>query len=245
MVQERLQREGFDRPPEILVLTFNRTLSRYIHLLISEQIKGAAAAELTVDTFAKWAMSHLGCPKVVANKTRDARIQLLGKQLPLSPRYIAGEVDYLLGRFERTDLERYITEERTGRGAEPRVDRALRRRILDEVVSPYHTYLDKNGLLDWNELAVQMRHSDRKLQYDIVIVDESQDFSANQLRAIRSHLRPEHAITFVIDTLQRIYSRGFTWQEIGFDPRGVRYRTLTENHRNTRQIARFAAGILS
>jgi hypothetical protein len=140
----------------------------------------------------------------------------------LSPRYTANEVDYLLGRFERDDLDRYITEERTGRGAEPRVDRMLRRRILDQVVAPYHDWLDGQGLLDWNELAVRMRYSTKKLQYDIVIVDESQDFSATQLRAIRAHLAEDFAVTFGIDTIQRIYSRGFLWLETRFDARGAR-----------------------
>ncbi|HKH28571.1 MAG TPA: hypothetical protein VKA61_09575, partial [Sphingomicrobium sp.] len=42
MVQERLAREGLERPVEILVLTFNRTLSGYVRVLADEQIRGAA-----------------------------------------------------------------------------------------------------------------------------------------------------------------------------------------------------------
>ena len=81
--------------------------------------------------------------------------------------------------------------------------------------------------------------------YDVVVVDESQDFSANQLRAIKRHLATDHAITFVIDTVQRIYARGFTWVEAGYDVRPERVHLLRANHRNTTEIATFAAGILN
>jgi DNA helicase IV len=246
MVQERFEREAIQRPVKILVLTFNRTLSGYVRVLAEEQVDGYSTARMVIDTFARWAMVHLGWPRVVQDAARQRRLQQLARSLPpLSARYIAEEVDYLLGRFEPEYLERYITEERTGRGAEPRVDRDLRRRILDQVVYPYKEWLRGEGFLDWNDVAVNMARNTQSLGYDIVIVDESQDFSANQLRAVHSHVAPDHAVTFVIDTVQRIYARGFSWRETGFDMRHARSHTLRENHRNTKQIARFAAGILS
>lgn len=150
-----------------------------------------------------------------------------------------------MGRFEPEKLESYITAERTGRGTIPRVDRRLRRRILDEVVYPYLTWLRDERMEDWNTVAVRMGREVDSIGYDIVIVDESQDFSANQLRAIRQHLAPDHAITFVIDTVQRVYARGFTWVEAGFDVRAERVHMLCANHRNTVEIAGFAASILS
>lgn len=89
-----------------------------------------------------------------------------------------------------------------------------------------------------------MRRDIPSLQYDIIIVDESQDFSANEIRAITHHLAEDHAITFVIDTAQRIYARGFTWVEAGVNVTGNRSHRLQENHRNTKEIAAFASGIL-
>jgi DNA helicase IV len=245
MVRERLDREGIDRPVRILVLTFNRTLSGYVRVLARDQIKSRSNAELTIDTFGRWAMRHLNRPAVIRNNERDGILQRLAAGLPLSPSYVAREVDYLLGRFEPENFDEYLTAERTGRGLEPRVSRVLRKSILDNVVRPYKKILADRALSDWNDVAVLMARAKEKLQYDIVIVDEAQDFSANQLRAIKNHVCENHAITFVIDTVQRIYARGFSWQETGFDLRGARYHRLTENHRNTRQIARFAAGLLS
>jgi superfamily I DNA/RNA helicase len=245
MVQERFEREGIERPIKILVLTFNRTLSGYVRVLAQEQVAGRPGTDMMIETFARWAMIHLGWPNVVQDGARQRKLEQFARGLPLSSRYVGEEVDYLLGRFEPEDLELYITEERTGRGAEPRVDRILRRRLLDEVVYPYVQWLSREGLIDWNDVAVRMARTVEPLEYDIVIVDESQDFSANQLRAVRRHVADDHAVTFVIDTIQRIYARGFSWQEIGFDLRRARSHTLRENHRNTKQIARFAAGILT
>jgi hypothetical protein len=36
------------------------------------------------------------------------------------------------------------------------------------------------------------------LDYDIVIVDETQDFSANQLRAIIRHVHEDGSLTFIL-----------------------------------------------
>lgn len=244
MFEERRAREGRAEPVKILVLTFNRTLSGYVQTLVNDQVNGLPDTVVTVDTFARWAMHHIGLPRVVQERSRESKLAELAAPLaPPSASYLVKEVDYLLGRFPPDQLEQYVRAERTGRGAEPRIDRDLRRRILDEVVTPYKAWLDSRGEIDWNDVAVRMANSP-SLSYDVVVVDESQDFSANQLRAVRHHVADDHAVTFVIDTIQRIYARGFTWAETGFDLRRARYFSLRENHRNTRQIAAFAAGVL-
>ena len=74
----------------------------------------------------------------------------------------------------------------------------------------------------------------------MVIVDEAQDFSANQIRAVVNHLASDFSCTFIRDTVQRIYPNAFTWAEVGIDIPGRQNRGLTENHRNTREIAAFA-----
>jgi len=245
MFAARHARLGIGTPVRVLVLTFNRTLAGYVRNLAENQIGPNANIDLRIDTFGRWAMSALNFPDVPTQRVRTRLTHLAGQLGELTTDYIVKEVDYLLGRFERENLENYITMERTGRGPMPRVGRNLRRRILDEVVYPYLAWLQDQGIADWNTIAVRMAHEVDPLGYDVVIVDESQDFSANQLRAIRRHLAPDHAITFVIDTVQRIYARGFTWTEAGFDVRPERVHTLRANHRNTVEIAAFAASILS
>jgi DNA helicase IV len=245
LFEERRQRQGRTDPVRILVLTFNRTLAGYVRALVSEQTSGFRNTLVEIDTFGRWAMKNLGYPDIIPDEAREAQISKLasGFSQP-SAAYLIKEVDYLQGRFKPSEIESYITTARAGRGVEPRVDATLRRRILDEIVSPYRRWLGARGQLDWNDVAVGMASHEPALAYDIVIIDESQDFSANQLRAVRAHVAEEHAVTFVIDTVQRIYARGFTWAECGFDMRQARYHTLQENHRNTAEIAAFAAGIL-
>jgi superfamily I DNA/RNA helicase len=245
MFAARQARLAIQAPVRVLVLTFNRTLAGYVRNLAENQIAPNVNIDLRIDTFGRWAMSALGYPNVQNDRAR-ARLRALARGLgELTRGYIVKEAEYLLGRFEPENLESYITTERTGRGATPRVDRRLRRRILDEVIYPYLGWLRDEGIEDWNTIAVRMGREIDPVGYDVVIVDESQDFSANQLRAIRRHLAPDHAITFVIDTVQRIYARGFTWAEAGFDVRAERVHTLRANHRNTVEIAAFAASILS
>lgn len=244
MFAARHDRLSLSTPVRVLVLTFNRTLAGYVRNLVENQIASNAKINLQIDTFGRWAMASLGNPNMQAESARTKLNELAENLGELTPSYIVKEAEYLLGRFESVGLEDYITTERTGRGAVPRVDRRLRRRILDEVIYPYLRWLQANGTEDWNTIALHMGRVTNAPGYDIIIVDESQDFSANQLRTIRHHLAPDHAITFVIDTVQRIYARGFTWQESGFEVRPERVHTLRANHRNTVEIAAFAASIL-
>lgn len=246
MLEERREREKRTAKVRIVVLTFNRTLKGYVRALVDDQVTGLKNTTVSIDTFGHWSMKHLGFPKVVADSAREQKIRELAKALPaLSPTYVVGEVDYVLGRFQTANLNDYLAAERTGRGIEPRVERTMRRRILDEVIAPYRAWLSSSESIDWNDLALLMARSTSPLKYDVAIVDECQDFSANQLRAVRHHLSNEYAVTFVTDTVQRIYARGYAWSELGFDMRGARYHTLKENHRNTVEIAAFAAGTLS
>jgi len=244
MFEERNAREHIVNPLKILVLTFNRTLAGYVAELVENQVNQLGNAEITIETFGKWAKNVLGEIDIVSSGMRERTIKGMAKSIPLSPDYVVKEVDYLLGRLLPEKLEEYINAERTGRGLRPRVDRHLRRQILDDVVYPYKEWLQRTRKLDWNDVAVRMSELKPSMGYDIVIIDESQDFSANQLRAVSAHLADRHAVTFVIDTVQRIYARGFSWPETGFDMRGTRYHQLTKNHRNTREIAAFAAGLL-
>jgi superfamily I DNA/RNA helicase len=87
--------------------------------------------------------------------------------------------------------------------------------------------------------------SGRHHAYDIIIVDETQDFSANQLRAVLAQLAPDGAASFIIDTAQRIYAGGFTWTEIGLTIRPENSHRLGVNYRNTPETARLAATLMS
>lgn len=80
--------------------------------------------------------------------------------------------------------------------------------------------------------------------YDIIVVDEGQDFTANQYRAVVNSLKEDSCLICVIDTAQKIYLNGFTWAECGINATQYSPYSLTRNFRNPREVARLAAKLL-
>lgn len=228
-------------PIKALVLSFNRTLSGYIDGLLNNSIQaGAMPVQVENDTFANWTRRYINTP-LINDNDRDAYLTIKCTGLGYETDFILGEIDYLRGRFRSSDLDRYLTVERTGRGLSPQVTRPTRQKLID-IVREYESYLTAQEVDDWHTQCEKMINSEC-LDYDIIVVDETQDFSANQIRAILNHLKEDFYLTFVIDTVQRLYPRGFTWMETGLDMRNAAYFRLNENHRNTVEIAAFAASI--
>jgi len=239
----RRERLGLVRPVRILVLTFNRTLEGYVAELARQQIAGHSGLQLEVRTFGKWAVDLLGGASIL---DRDDASRLLNRSvsaLPGNSAFLIEEVEYLLGRFEPDNLSAYLTARRDGRGSAPRVEQPLRRRLLEEVVTPYAEAKKNRGVMDWNDIAVAAGDVTGVPPWDVVIIDEAQDFSANQVRAVLAHLADPFSATFVMDAMQRIYPRYFSWAEAGITKFAARH-TLSRNHRNTRQIAAFARPII-
>ncbi len=163
----------------------------------------------------------------------------------MDPAFLCDEVDYVLGRFRPTEINNYVNAIRVGRGTSPRMPRSLREQLISEVINPYTRWKAERSELDWNDIAVELMSHRIGWPIDIVIADETQDFSANQLRAIVNHLADGYSLTLVLDAVQRIYARGFTWSEIGLTLRPENAHRLSNNYRNTIEIARFASSIIS
>lgn len=233
----RRARLGHTAPVRVLVLTYNRTLSGYIKKLAEESVPSDKGLELEVSTFAKWAVGLLGYPNVLDERLMRDVLRPYVAKLSQDNDFLIDEVDYLLGRFAPGDLSSYVTARRDGRGTSPRMETPMRLRLLNEVVLPYQQYKQVQQVLDWNDVAHQAGLVE-SAAWDVVIVDEAQDFSANQARAVVRHLAPDFNATFVIDATQRIYARYFSWREAGVHE--YRHRKLENNYRNTRQIAAFA-----
>lgn len=238
----RRQRLDQQRNVRILVLTFNRTLAGYVEHLASAQMSDSSNIDYEVSTFASWAIHNSPRCDVVSQASAEGILRQLSSGIALDPAFLISEIDYICGRFRPTEREAYILAERAGRGLAPAVPRAIRPAIL-AAIDAYYNELSSRGLIDWHQV-VEMMIGRESLNYDVVIVDEAQDFAANQIRAVAGHLASPHCLTLVMDTVQRLYPRGFRWGETGLDMRGAAYHRLTENHRNTIEIAQFAAGII-
>lgn len=238
----RRQRLGHQEPVRVLVLTFNRTLEGYIAELARRSTPSSDALDLTISTFARWARTMVGEVNIAGRDQESAMLRPLLQSFVTSQQhdFFADEVAYVLGRFTPQNRSEYLTVVRQGRGVAPRVDRPVREKLLQDVLPAYEETKAKRGLIDWSDLAVLAADAQPDLRYDVVIVDETQDFSANQVRAIVSHLQDSHNATFIIDAIQRIYPQYFTWREVGITARPEIIHTLKENYRNTKAIAAFA-----
>lgn len=239
--RDRREDLGLTEPVRVLVLTFNRTLRGYIEQLVQAQIAAGPDVRVEVTTFSAWAQGLIGRRPVLDPDARTARLaELAGAEFPSwSRQFLASEAEYVLGRFAPDEIDRYVTIERTGRGASPRVTGTTRERLLARVIRPYRDWKASAGVVDWTDVAVETIDAEPNLEYDIVVVDEAQDFSANQVRAIVTHLADPFVCTFIRDTTQRIYPNVYTWREVGIGF-GSQNRRLTVNYRNTKQIAAFA-----
>lgn len=241
--KRRREREESEAPIRVLVLTYNRTLRGYVQELVKQKVD-ESKFDLVLDTFSRWAWELLGRPEVLDNGPRERKLAQLAVGLAYNDDFIADEVDYVLGRFPPHGLGAYTDQsnrdlyDRRGRGRVPRVELAAREQLLRDVIEPYQAWKLREGLLDWNDVAVAVTAREPTVRYDIVVVDEAQDFSANQVRAVTKQLAGRHSMTFVLDAVQRIYPRGFDWEEAGVTI--ARSHRLHENHRNTKQIAAFA-----
>ncbi|MEA2633862.1 MAG: hypothetical protein QOH92_629 [Chloroflexota bacterium] len=237
-------RDGFVQGPiRVLVLTFNRTLRGYINALAEGQVAGPDVA-LEVTTFGRWSYHLLGQPPMFDEAARRRIIgDRLGAGFSWPAAFTVDEVDYVLGRYLPEERERYLTGVRYGRGA-PSLTAELKRRIYEEVIIPYEDLKRRQGIVDWQDQAVELARRRLTEPYHVAVVDETQDFSANQVRAILNHVTPESTVTFVLDAAQRIYPHSFLWTDVGVAiPAGRRF-SLHQNHRNTRAVAAFARPLL-
>jgi superfamily I DNA/RNA helicase len=235
--------DGFvERPIRVLVLTFNRTLRGYVDALAQGQVVGADI-ELDVNTFGHWGHALLGWPEVWQEEARRRIIgERLGGGFPWQPRFIVDEVDYVLGRYLPEERERYLTEVRYGRGA-PSLKPATKQRFYHEIILPYLDLKERRGLMDWQDEAVQLAQQRLGGSYQIVVIDETQDFSANQVRAVLNHADDQSTVTFILDAAQRIYPHSFLWSDVTVK---IHHRhTLRQNHRNTRPVAAFCQALVN
>ncbi|WP_419909421.1 UvrD-helicase domain-containing protein [Candidatus Poriferisodalis sp.] len=246
---DRRERLGHEAPVRVLVLTFNRTLEGYIAELARNSTPQDDALDLEIKTFGRWARSLVGNVDIVDG---DEIVAMLRPHIDSfatkrQHEFFVDEVQYVMGRFEYDpvdfdpdDLSGYLTVDREGRGKAPRVAQPTREKLIYGVIPTYMDSKRQRGKIDWSDLTMLASAASSYKAYDVVIVDEAQDFSANQIRAIQQHLQDPHNTTFVLDAVQRIYPQYFKWREVGISARPEIIHTLKTNYRNTAEIAAFA-----
>jgi superfamily I DNA/RNA helicase len=168
----------------------------------------------------------------------------------------AGETDFDLG-FLRQEWEQvvqangietqaeYLQVPRTGRGRT--LTRPQRGRVW-KVFERYLKALEGRGQQEWLQaIRATRRFVEGKpplLLYRAVVVDEAQDFHAEEWKLIRALLPPGANDLFLVgDAHQRIYGRKISLGRCGIQIQG-RSSKLRINYRTTEQIRAWAAAML-
>ncbi len=230
----------------VLVLTFNRTLCGYVTELAKSEVRPQSNVNLTIDTFAGWAKGLTVQGSVVSQEEWEGVVGGLARAADFESHFACDELRYILGRLRPEDLDSYLTLQREGRGNSPAMPRDKRARFMEHVVEKYLTWKINNKKVDWEDLPSRIMAMGNRPLYQVVVIDETQDFTANQVRALLSCM-PEmgkRSLTFVLDGAQRIYPHFFSWREIGIQAGPHNSVLLSRNYRNSREIAAFARSLI-
>jgi mRNA-degrading endonuclease RelE of RelBE toxin-antitoxin system len=142
-------------------------------------------------------------------------------------------------------VKEYLKVRRRGRGT--RLS-AKQRLGIWKAMEAYRAELDRQGLVEWPDVVRKTRefleaHPEER-PYRSVLADEVQDFSAGELRLLRTLAPNETDALFLTgDAHQRIYGHVARLSECGIDIRG-RSRRLKVNYRTTQKIRNRAVAVL-
>lgn len=118
-----------------------------------------------------------------------------------------------------------------------------------QVVKKAGRSVNVNGPDGWTKqrrLATELlKGSNNASHYDVVLVDEAQDFDTSGLDLAYSALKPGHEhFVVALDAAQNIYRKRGRWAPPGTSARG-RSTVLRTNYRNTHEILSLAYGMLT
>jgi superfamily I DNA/RNA helicase/mRNA-degrading endonuclease YafQ of YafQ-DinJ toxin-antitoxin module len=241
----------------VLLLTYNTTLVAALESLVRE-LAGEIPPNLTIQTVdgCLWHATTVIVGRTLANTiARDADqhqcFAAAVRQVPGAAelarreggKFFENEITTIIQARGLFDQEAYRAAPRTGRGI---AIGKVQRLIVWEVYQAYRAQLRQRNLNDFHEIAhaiISAQSLPANVQYDDIIIDETQDITLLKLRAVARLLAPEDAaptLWLLCDSAQTIYSRMAWWQE-GDLPQPPHRLYLRRNHRNTLQIATAAA----
>ncbi len=250
----------------VLVLAFNHTLSSATKSLIEELI-GPLPQNLEVMTLHSLMMSVLYNHSIKLNLPKQEKVDeprkclhealnVVRKRnnatvLQRDEKFFEEEIKRVIKGLGLKNVGEYKNVKRYGRKT---ALKPLQREAVWNVYEAYEQQLSRARLNDWADVAIRTLQTLQKWPfydfYDDIIVDEAQDLTPVDLRVIRLLIAPatlstskSNSIMILGDVAQTLYSRVFSWGQIGMQTR-VRTATLRKNYRNTRQIAEAAAQLL-
>ncbi|MBM7568077.1 UvrD-helicase domain-containing protein [Paenibacillus sacheonensis] len=248
--------------PKVLLLTFNKALSTYI----KQMVRASRDEVVEAMTFHQWGTQLLrdsgitnyrtisdekeGFVKFAKNIIRkygdlilpSAKVHGMSEDRSLI-RFLMEEISWIKNN-EIKALPQYLDAQRIGRGTQIQLTKAHRETIFD-IYEKYQSILKGKRCMDFDDVALQLIDNSERILSNIrpnhVLIDEAQDLTATQLKAIKSLTMK--SLTVAADKGQQIYRRGFSWKSVGIDIRGARSKYLGKTFRSTKQIIQLARSL--
>ncbi len=245
---------------KVLLLTYSRSLAHALADLIGE-LGGGDDENLHVTNLDAWIvklLSQRGLTFDIASEPESKQalqtaIAAVRPQMnePLSGypfSFFRDEIRNTIKSNALLTLDQYLDWQRFGRG------KALQesaRRLVWRVYEEYNAALKALNRIDWQDMTLQalatLTETPLEALYDQVLIDEAQDLTAAQFTLVQKmvrHTDGQPALFLVGDSSQTLYTRGFTWAQVGLKLQGNSFR-IRRNFRSTRQIAEAAAQLLT
>jgi hypothetical protein len=225
----------------ILVLAFNVDLVQDLKRRIS------GASNLEVINFHKMCSQILGktwrSPLDVEGWLNNKCIALL-QQYQFTAEFVAEEIEWRK-ELQYYDNAAYLEVKREGRGSRLSRDK---REVINTIFSEYVVYQKQQRTVDWSDVpyltlsALQAGHALRH-HYDVILIDEAQDFAPSWIQVVKELLKPNGALFMCDDPTQSLF-RSFSWKEKGVEVQG-KTRILKVPFRSTRQITEAAHSLIA
>ncbi len=226
---------------QILVLAFNSDLTADLERRIS------TSPNLKVTNF------HKICSRIMGKKWRSPqKIEgWLNNRLPdfieqnqLTTEFVADEIEWRK-ELKIYDNDEYLEIEREGRGSSLR---RAKRAIINTIFDQYINYQEAENTFDWSDvpfLALAELENEHPLKhaYDVILIDEGQDFAPSWISVVRHLLKPGGNLFICDDPTQTLF-RSFSWRSKGVEVSGYT-RVLRVPFRCTREITLAAHSLIS
>ncbi|WP_437737337.1 UvrD-helicase domain-containing protein [Sorangium sp. So ce1335] len=250
-----LVREVFTKPDErVLFTTFTVNLAHDVRRQLEKLLEPRELARIDVKNLDAWASEYLrsrGEPVRLA--TTEAQEEAWTRVLDVyavdgySAEFCKTEWRDVIQAQDLREDEAYVRAVRLHRGLP--LGRRERRQLWP-LFQAYRQELSASGILEPVEI---LRRARQRIEadgasppYRAVVVDETQDLSAEALRLVRAIAGQEHPddLFLVGDAHQRIYGRPVSLGSVGINVRGRRSQELRLNYRTTAAICRWSLGAL-
>jgi superfamily I DNA/RNA helicase len=251
----REQDKKNDTHSQIIMLTYNNALSTYIAQLARESVETPIEAK----TFHGWAGDLLrksGINKRIVDKQKHLDVMKFAMNIiaKFEPNTTFPNIDNFRSKLtffieeiswmkqnEISNFGQYEKITRAGRGNKVQILKAHRETIF-KVFEKYNELLEREKLIDFDDVAILVyRNIDRfsaNEKAHHILIDEAQDLSAAQFRAIK--LMTMKSLTIAADKGQQIYRRNFSWSSLDINVSGARSKSLNMSFRSTKQIVQWA-----